>query len=204
MQRSWTCVLAIPIIIMELWKFHQLAGGFLWSPTKNKYNSRVTSLIRYKEHRKHSSALIIRRAGGLSPRVMPRGAFLENPKLGYSEFRTAKVKASANRKTGEKRGEEGKMWRQRRARQVKETLQRNGGKSGLHLVSRRKIQRATFFPSRNAIRDYGGNRDRYRGQRRWSLRGNQSGGWCWERAVVQEWRRRRGSFRVTRGMVVIR
>lgn len=49
--------------------------GFLWSP-KNKYNSRVTSLIRYKEHQKHPSSLIIRRAGEeLSPRDMPMGAF---------------------------------------------------------------------------------------------------------------------------------
>jgi len=41
---------------------------------------------------------------------MPRRAFLENWKLGYSsEFRTVKVKASANRERGkERRGEEEK------------------------------------------------------------------------------------------------
>lgn len=96
---------------------------------------------------------------------MPRGAFLENRKLGYSsEFRTVKVKAAANRETG--RREE----RTRRSRGEKKcvrlgagTFQRNvGGKSGLHLLFQEEKNNEPLSSSR--IRDYGGNR--YRGQGR--------------------------------------
>lgn len=107
---------------------------------------------------------------------MPREAFLENRKLGYSlEFRTAEVKASANRRKKKPRKGE---WRRESAggkrKEMQEEVDRwrriaskgSWGKSGTSLLLRKTAGLSLFFLtecSPGVAR--GGTRNHYRRQR---------------------------------------
>lgn len=79
------------------------------------------------------------------------GAFLENRKLGYLEFSTAKVEASTNRKTGRSREGGREDVKEKKSSPGEGALQRNvGGKSGLlHLLSRKKTTYHFFLSKRD-------------------------------------------------------
>lgn len=99
-----------------------------------------------------------------------RATFLENQKLGYSSVQNCEVRASANRRRKEQGKKKGK--RKKKAEQKANLQMKDRFKGMLRNIDVRLLSRKTaglslsLLPFRNAIRSYGGNRDRYRGQRR--------------------------------------